>query len=76
MLLQIRDYIKREQVVSTQQLSREFNIDEQALQPMLAIWESKGTIQQCHQQTTCQSSCFKCKTTQPVFYSYNTPNKS
>ena len=31
MLLQLRDFIQREGVVSTQQLAREFRLDEQAL---------------------------------------------
>ena len=44
MLLQIRDFIQREQVASTQQLAREFHIDEKALQPMLDIWVNKGVI--------------------------------
>jgi len=71
MLLQIREFIQREQVVSTQQLAREFHIDEQALQPMLAIWVAKGVIEKCHEKAACQSSCFRCKTNAPVFYQYS-----
>jgi hypothetical protein len=62
MLLQIRDYICREQVVSTQQLTREFRLDLSALQPMLDLWVSKGAIRKCHQEKkSCQSACFKCR---------------
>ncbi|MFA6302412.1 MAG: FeoC-like transcriptional regulator [Legionella sp.] len=61
MLVQIRDFIAREGVVSTQQLSREFKIDFSALKPMLDLWEKKGAIEKCQQQTKCQSTCFKCK---------------
>lgn len=68
MLLQIRDFIQREQVASTQQLSREFRIDEQALQPMLDIWVSKGVIKPCEDKAGCQSACARCKTNAPVFY--------
>ncbi len=68
MLLQIRDYIQREHVVSTQQLSREFYIDEQALQPMLDIWVRKGVIKQCQEKAGCQSACMRCKINAPVFY--------
>lgn len=71
MLLQIRDYIQREQVVSTQQLAREFHVEEQALQPMLDIWVRRGVIRQCQQKTACQSSCFRCSSTAPVFYQIN-----
>ena len=68
MLLHIRDYIQREQVVSTQQLAREFHIDEQALQPMLDIWVNKGVIKRCEEKAGCQSTCSGCKTNAPVFY--------
>ena len=70
MLLQIRDYIQREQVVSTQQLAREFHLDEQALQPMLAIWIHRGVIQQCQEKSACQSSCFRCNSQSPQFYQF------
>ena len=69
MLLQIRDFFYREQVASTQQLAREFHLDEQALQPMLDVWVRKGVIKPCQQeQISCQSACIRCKTNQPVFY--------
>ena len=68
MLLKIRDFIQREHVASTQQLSREFNIDQTALQPMLDIWVSKGVIRQCQEKAGCQSACSRCKTNAPVFY--------
>lgn len=71
MLLQIRDFIQREQVVSTQQLAREFHIDEQALQPMLDIWSRRGVIRPCEENPSCKSSCFRCKKNTPVYYQYN-----
>ncbi|RUR16682.1 MULTISPECIES: FeoC-like transcriptional regulator [Legionella] len=67
MLLQIRDYIRREGVVSTQQLTREFRLDLPALQPMLDIWLNKGAIKKCQEKGACQSSCFKCRTP-PEYY--------
>jgi len=70
MLLQLREFIQREQRVSTQQLAREFHLDEQALQPMLDIWVHKGVIEKCHEAAACQSSCFRCKTNVPVFYQF------
>lgn len=69
MLLKIRDFIQREQVASTQQLSREFHIDEQALQPMLDIWVRKGVIVPCQEKAGCQSVCAGCNTRALVFYS-------
>ncbi len=70
MLLNIRDFIQREHVTSTQQLSREFHVDEQALQPMLDIWVRKGVIKRCHETAGCQSACLRCKTNAPVFYEW------
>ena len=70
MLLELRDFLQREQVVSTQQLSRAFHVDEQALQPMLDIWIRRGVIRQCHEKTACQSSCFRCSANTPVFYQF------
>ena len=71
MLLQIRDFIHREQTVSTQQLAREFHLDEQALQPMLDLWVKKDVIR-AHQETkACQGGCFRCNTTAPMYYHFN-----
>jgi hypothetical protein len=69
MLLQIRNYICRERVVSSQQLSREFQVDLAALQPMLEVWINKGVISKCTQDNQCKSSCFKCRTP-PDYYQY------
>ena len=69
MLLQIRDYICREGIVSTQQLTREFRLDLPALQPMLDLWIRKGAIKKCQEKTQCKSACFKCRTP-PEYYQY------
>lgn len=61
MLLQIRDYINREQLVSTKQLMREFKVDYSALQPMLDLWVKKGVIAKHVNAQTCRSPCFKCR---------------
>ncbi|KTD28062.1 MULTISPECIES: FeoC-like transcriptional regulator [Legionella] len=68
MLLQIRDYLRRHRVASNQQIAREFQIELQALQPMLDLWLRKGVIACCQEKSDCQSSCFKCKTQPPVYY--------
>ena len=72
MLLQIRDYICRAGVVSTQQLTREFRLDLQALQPMLDLWITKGVIRKCQEKMNCQSSCYKCRISSPEYYQYVT----
>lgn len=68
MLLQIRDYLIRERVASNQQMAREFNLDPQALQPMLDRWLAKGLIECCQKPSACQSRCFKCVKQPPVYY--------
>ena len=70
MLLQIRDYIRRAGIVSTQQLTREFHLEIQALQPMLDLWINKGVIRKCQEKTNCQSACFKCHIHFPEYYQY------
>ena len=70
MLLQIRDYMRTQGIVSTQQLTREFRVDLHALQPMLDIWIGKGVIRKCQEKANCQSTCFKCKTQAPEYYQY------
>lgn len=67
MLLQIRDYIRHQQVVSNQQIAREFNLDLPALEPMLDLWLRKKVIARA-QEPACKSPCFKCKTQQPLVY--------
>ena len=70
MLLQIRDFIQRERVVSTQQLAREFDVDEPALQPMLDVWVRHVVIQACHKEKVCQGSCSRCSVKLPVYYQF------
>lgn len=68
MLLQLRDYIQRERVVSIQQLTREFHMDMTALQPMLDLWVKKGVIFPHQNKNACQSTCSRCSISTVVFY--------
>jgi len=70
MLLALLDYIKKEKLVSSRQLAREFQVDETALEPMLNIWVQKGAIKQCLNQSQCKSSCMQCKSP-PRYYQIN-----
>jgi len=69
MLLKLREYIRREGVVSTQQLARAFRIDIASLQPMLTKWVEKGVIKKSTQPGGCQQRCFSCRQP-PEYYSY------
>ena len=71
MLIPLRDYICHHQVVSTQQLTREFQIAREALQPMLDVWLKKGVIRLCQERSACQQRCFKCQLLPNHYYQYN-----
>lgn len=70
MLLQICDFVRREGVVNTQQLTREFRLDLSALHPMLELLVRRGLIQRCQDQTSCQSTCFKCQNQLIEYYQW------
>lgn len=71
MLLHIRDFIRHQGVVSTQQLTREFHLELPALQPMLDMWVAKGVIRQCQEKANCQSACYKCRVRSFDYYQLN-----
>ena len=70
MLLQILDFIKRADIASTQQIAREFSIEEQALLPMLKLWENKGCIKTCDATSGCKTSCLGCQVQTLVYYQF------
>ena len=72
MLLQIREFVRREKIASSQQLARAFHVDFSALEPMLEIWLRKGVIAYAHSQTSCTNRCAtaNCQTQSVVYYSY------
>jgi len=71
MLLQLHDYIKRNQMIGLDQIAREFRIDKQALQPMIDIWVKKGKIRACQERKLCGGGCVSsCKINRPIFYEW------
>jgi len=71
MLLEIRDYLRREQIASNQQIAREFGLDLQALQPMLELWLRKGVIESLQPQAACRSRCLRCNSQPLVYYQFS-----
>lgn len=69
MLLQLRDFIHQQGIVSLQQLVREFRVEGEALQPMLAIWIVRGVIRVATESKNCQSKCGRCQN-RTIFYQY------
>jgi hypothetical protein len=72
MLLNLRDFIQRERVVSLQQMARAFHVDEDALRPMLDRWVSKGVISASDEKLGCQTVCMGCRIKAVVYYSWIT----
>lgn len=74
MLLALRDFILREKVVSTQQLTRAFQVELSALQPMLDCWVRKGLIEAQEQVGACRRTCKKCPSSSPTYYKACSPH--
>ena len=74
MLLQIREFLRRETIASNQQIARFFQVDLNALEPMLAIWLRKGVFIYAQEEakTSCNSGCASllCRTQSIVYYRY------
>ncbi len=70
MLMQIREFIAREKVVSFQQIARQFIIENQALEPMIDFWLLRGVIAVCNERPACRSKCFKCPSSRHIYYKY------
>lgn len=69
MLLQIREVMAAEKMLSNQQLSRLLGIDLPALEPMLSFWMNKGVIAR-RDPAACQDSCGGCVKKTPIYYEY------
>lgn len=70
MLLQLRDFIAEQGLVSIQQLTREFSTDEESLQPLLRVWINRGYIQKNNDQVNCKTACSSCKKVSLDHYEY------
>ncbi len=70
MLLAIRNYMQHNRVVSVEQLSREFRIAAEALEPIMAIWINKALIRKLSQKEGCGTSCRGCQPTPIAYYEW------
>lgn len=57
MLLQIREYIRRERLVSNQQIARALQIDLLALEPMLSLLVTRGVLRHAQETAGCAKPC-------------------
>ncbi len=77
MLLQLRDYLVKEQFASLEQLARVFKTDATALEPMLDIWVARGVLLQVDEQkNACGTACGGCGGDSPKYYRYVGISKS
>ncbi len=67
MLSAIREYIRREKLVSQEQLSREFDISDSALEPILLLLVERHEIQKI-EGDLCGSRCQDCSG--PIYYEW------
>lgn len=69
-LLQLRDYLAKEQFVSIEQLARAFKTDVTALEPMLDVWVTRGVLQVEEKKAGCATACGGCRGDAPKYYRY------
>ena len=70
MLLQLRDFLKREKLASNQQMARTFHLDMSALEPMLEMLVRKGEFHYAAAPSSCKRRCVKCSPGTVVYYTY------
>lgn len=75
MLLALREYIQKYQTVSLEQLKREFQSSESALEMMLEFWIQKGVIIALERESHCGQPCGTCKPPKIIFYEFQSKNK-
>lgn len=70
MLLQIRDFIHRSHIASNQQIAREFGLDIDAVEPILACWVRKKVIGIYNQKKGCKQTCLRCTPKEIIYYQF------
>ena len=60
-LTEIRDYLKVKKQAPLRDMALEFNIEQDALRPILEQWVNKGKITKLPQGTTCGGGCHSCE---------------
>ena len=72
-LAELRNYIQQRQQVSLADIINHFDVDEQAVRPMLEVWINKGKIHRKMSTASCGSSCSQCQTASTEFYIWGQP---
>ena len=59
-LTQVRDYLKLHGQAPLRDMALAFNMDQQALKPMIDHWITKGKVEKLPEGTGCQGGCTAC----------------
>ena len=70
MLLNLRDYLAKEQYASLDQIARVFKTDKTALVPMLDVWVVRGVLYMDENKVACTTACGGCGGGAPQYYRY------
>lgn len=70
LLTDIQHYLKRQQRASLVELSRQFQVDPQILQDMLAVLIRKGQVQTCTKTPHCGVKCTQCTALEILLYEW------
>ena len=69
-LSELRDYLKKQQRVTLNDLVIHFDTDADALRGMLGKWISKGKVRKIAPDANCGTSCCKCDPTLTELYEW------
>lgn len=70
MLAEIKQFLKAKGPHSALQLANQFNMQANALQPMLALLVRKGQLRVCLKTPRCGTQCSQCSVLQTQIYEW------
>ncbi len=57
---EVRDYLKMHGLAPLRDMAITFNMDQDALRPIVEQWIAKGKVKKLPQGTSCQGGCSSC----------------
>lgn len=69
-VIQVRDYLKEKGQASLRDMALTFNMEQEALRPILEQWISKGKVEKLPQGTKCGGGCSSCAPEQIEIYKW------
>ncbi len=59
-LTELRDYLKQQGQAPLRDMAINFNMDQEALRPLLEQWMAKGRVEKLPSGTACHGGCSSC----------------